>query len=46
MEETVPTIHMRMVRRNIKGVKNRQKAVLPQPQRNKTRLCCSVTTVA
>jgi hypothetical protein len=46
MEETVPTIHTRMVRRNIQGVKNRQTAVLSEPHRNKTLLCCGATTVA
>ncbi len=38
MEETVPTIHTRMVRRNILCVKKRQAAVLSRPQRSKTAL--------
>lgn len=35
MEETVPTIHIRMVRRNIPSVKKRQNGNLSHPHRNK-----------
>ncbi|MDR8730769.1 hypothetical protein FEQ05_04348 [Burkholderia pseudomultivorans] len=36
MEETVPTIHPGMVRRNIGSVKKRQDGVLSHPQCSKT----------
>ncbi|AIO67530.1 hypothetical protein DM82_3280 [Burkholderia oklahomensis] len=48
MEETVPTIHIRMVRRNILCVKKRQDGNLSHPHRNKigpTRCLCAVAAM-
>jgi hypothetical protein len=46
MEETVPTIHMRMVRRNIDCVKKRQETILSHLPRNKSPFCCAAAAVA